>query len=120
MTGRLVELNGVTFTQALDARIPLAVDFYADWCVPCEAADTIIEKLAEEYHGKIAFARLNIDENHEVTDSYQVMSIPALLIFAEGKVIKRFVGVRKIRGCRREISHVLVSLQEKTGRASSS
>jgi thioredoxin 1 len=120
MTGRLIELTGATFKQAVNARMPLAVDFYADWCVPCGAVDMIIEKLAEEYRGKITFGRLNVDENQEITDTYHVMSIPALLIFADGKVVKRFVGVRKIKGCRREVNHFLISLQEKTGRASPS
>ena len=90
--------------------MPLAVDFYADWCVPCKAADSIIEKLAEEYRGKLTFARLNVDANREITDNYEVMSIPALLIFSKGKVVKRFVGARKIKGCKREINQILTSL----------
>jgi thioredoxin 1 len=107
---QLVELSAETFKQALTSKIPLGVDFYADWCVPCRAADSIIEKLAEEYQGRLTFARLNVDANHEITDIYEIMSIPALLIFSRGKVVKRFVGVRKIKGCKRPISRMLTSL----------
>jgi thioredoxin 1 len=107
MGAQLIELSSETFEQALTSRVPVAVDFYADWCVPCKAADSIIEKLSEEYRGRLTFARLNVDANHEITDAYEVMSIPALLIFSKGQVVKRFVGARKIKGCRREISRML-------------
>ena len=110
MSERLVELNSATFKQALSSKIPVAVDFYADWCVPCGAVDPIIDRLAGEYRGKMTFARLNVDENQEVTDHYQVTSIPTLLIFSKGKTIKRFIGARKIKGCKREINEVLTSL----------
>jgi thioredoxin 1 len=89
----------------------VAVDFYADWCVPCKAADSIIEKLAEVYQGRLNFARLNVDANHDITDRYELLSIPALLIFSNGQVVKRFVGLRKIKGCRRVISRMLTSQQ---------
>jgi len=107
MCGRLVELNSETFKQMLTSRIPVAVDFYADWCVPCVATDSLIEKMAEEYQGRLTFTRLNVDENREITENYEIMSIPALLIFSNGKAVKRFLGARKIKGCRREINHLL-------------
>lgn len=110
MSGQLIELTSETFKPTLTSKTPLAVDFYADWCVPCKAADSIIEKLAEEYQGRLTFARLNVDANREITDTYEVMSIPALLIFSKGQVVKRFVGARKIKGCRRAISRMITSL----------
>jgi thioredoxin 1 len=110
MSVQLTELTSETFKTALTSKTPLAVDFYADWCVPCKPADSIIEKLAEVYQGKLTFARLNVDSNHEITDRYEIMSIPTLLIFSEGQVVKRFVGLRKIKGCRRVISRMLTSL----------
>jgi thioredoxin 1 len=110
MSGRLVELNSETFKQVLTSNLPVAVDFYADWCIPCVATDSMIEKLAEEYQGRLTFARLNVDENHQITDNYEIMSIPALLIFSKGKTVKRFVGARKIKGCKRAINRLLDSL----------
>jgi len=84
MGERLIELKSVTLEQRLRSKIPLAVDFYADWCVPCVAVDQLIERLAEEYRGKMNFGRINVDENQDITDRYQVMSIPTLLIFSNG------------------------------------
>jgi len=110
MGGQLIELTSETFKLALESKRPLAVDFYADWCVPCKAADSIIEKLAEEYQDRLTFGRLNVDANREIPDSYELMSIPALLIFSKGQVVKRFVGARKIKGCRRSIKRMLPSL----------
>jgi len=110
LSRQLVELNAETFKHALGSKLPLGVDFYADWCVPCKAADSIIEKLADEYDGKLTFARVNVDANHEITDTYELMSIPALLIFSKSQVVKRFVGVKKIKGCKRAINRLLKSL----------
>ena len=107
----LNELTTETFEQALRSKTPLAVDFYADWCVPCKAADSIIEKLAEDYQGRLSFARLNVDANRAITDRYELMSIPAFLIFSKGEVVKRFVGLRKIKRCRRGINRLLTSLE---------
>jgi len=111
MDERLIELNSASFNEALNSKKPLAVNFHADWCVPCRAVDSIISKLAEEYRGRLIFAGVNVDENQEITDRYHVMSIPALLVFSKGKVIKRYVGARKIKGCRRDIDRTLVSIK---------
>jgi thioredoxin len=109
MSVQLNELTSETFEQALRAKLPLAVDFYADWCVPCKTADSLIEKMAEEYKGRMSFARLNVDANREITDRYDLMSIPALLIFSKGQVVKKFLGLRKIKACRRAINRILTS-----------
>lgn len=102
-----VQLNSLSFKHALNSKLLVAVDFYADWCVPCKALDPIIDRLAEEYRGKMTFARINVDENQQIADRYQVVSIPTLLIFSKGKVIERLVGARKIKGCKREIKRLL-------------
>lgn len=107
---QLNELTSETFEQALRSKMPLGVDFYADWCVPCKAADSIIEKLAEDYQGKLSFGRLNVDANREISDRYDLMSIPAFLIFSKGEVVKRFVGLKKIKGSRRALNRLLTSL----------
>jgi len=107
---QLSELASESFGEALKSKKPLAVDFYADWCVPCKAADEIIEKLAEVYQGKLSFVRVNVDENRNIADRYELISIPALLIFSKGQVVRQFVGLRKIKGCRRVITRLLASL----------
>ena len=105
--GQLIQLNSGNFERKLRSKIPLAVDFYADWCAPCKDIDPIIDELASEYRGKITFARLNVDENQEIADRYEVFSLPTLLIFSKGKAVKKFVGAGSIKGCKREIKQLL-------------
>jgi len=104
-----VELNSTTFDKALDSTIPVVIDFYADWCGPCRAVAPIIDKLAEEYRGKMVFMKLNVDENSKVADRYEIVSIPTLLVFSKGKATKKIVGARKIEGYRSELDEVLSS-----------
>ena len=70
------------------------VDFYADWCGPCKMMAPVVEELAGELQGKAKVGKINVDENQDLAMKYNVMSIPTLIIFKEGKEFKRFVGVR--------------------------
>ena len=69
------------------------VDFWAPWCGPCRMAAPILEQLSEEYEGKVAFGKLNIDDYPEVAVSLGVMSIPTLILFKDGKEIDRIIGM---------------------------
>lgn len=69
------------------------VDFYADWCGPCRAIAPIIDELANEMNGKAAIAKVNVDKAQGVSVKYSVHSIPTLILFKEGKEMKRFVGI---------------------------
>lgn len=79
--------------EVLKSEKPVLVDFYADWCGPCQMMGPVIEKIAEELDGKAKVGKINVDENPDVAVEYNVMSIPTLIIFKEGKEVKRFVGV---------------------------
>lgn len=79
--------------EVLKSEKPVLVDFYADWCGPCQMMGPVIEKIAEELDGKAKVGKINVDENPDVAIEYNVMSIPTLIIFKEGKEVKRFVGV---------------------------
>jgi len=70
------------------------VDFWAPWCGPCQMMGPIIDELAKELEGKVKIGKVNVDENQEVSSKYEIMSIPALKVFKDGKVIKDFVGVQ--------------------------
>ena len=67
-------------------------DFYADWCGPCKTQDPIIEELAEEY-SDVAFEKVNVDEEQEVANEYQVRSLPTLIVENDDGIVERFVGV---------------------------
>ena len=70
------------------------VDFWAPWCGPCQMMGPVIDELAKEMEGKIKMGKVNVDENQEVSAKYEIMSIPALKVFKDGKVIKDFVGAQ--------------------------
>jgi thioredoxin 1 len=70
------------------------VDFYADWCGPCKMIAPVIEELATELKGSANVVKFNIEENQNMTASLQVMSIPTLILFKDGKEVKRVVGIK--------------------------
>ena len=69
------------------------VDFYADWCGPCKIMSPIIDEIAEQNIEGVKVGKVNCDENMDLTQEYQIMSIPTILIFRGGEIIKTFVGV---------------------------
>lgn len=80
-------------TEVLKSDRPVLVDFYADWCGPCKMMAPIVEEIAKEVDGKAKVGKINVDENPDIAVEYNVMSIPTLIIFKNGKETKRFVGV---------------------------
>ena len=88
-----VEVNGNNFQQeVLESSIPVLVDFWASWCMPCRMLAPTIEKLAEENQGKLKICKLNTDENQNIAAQYGIQGIPTLIIFKEGKEVGRTVG----------------------------
>ena len=106
--GKIMELklNSENFEkEVLNSEKPVLVDFYADWCGPCKMMAPVVEELAGELQGKAKVGKINVDENQELAMEYNVMSIPTLVIFKEGKESKRFVGVRDKNELLEELSH---------------
>src|SRR3990170_8296851 len=90
----------VTFTDqnfeqdVLKSDIPVVVDFWAEWCMPCRVVSPIIEELAGEYEGKVKVGKFNVDQNPHMTQHYGVMSIPSVLVFKGGQPVKTMVGAQ--------------------------
>ena len=70
----------------------LLVDFWAPWCGPCRMVSPIIEQLAKEYSGKVAFGKVNVDENQMISASFGIQSIPTMMIFKNGKAVDVIIG----------------------------
>ena len=79
-------------TQVLDSAQPVMVDFTAVWCGPCKMLDPVVKQLAQDWQGKIKVVKLDVDENPNIAMQYQIMSVPTLMLFVNGKVGQRITG----------------------------
>ncbi|GGZ89651.1 thioredoxin [Ignatzschineria ureiclastica] len=90
---QLINATDATFAdEVLKADLPVLVDFWADWCAPCRMITPIIEAAAEEYAGKLKVVKLDVQNNQEAAVQFQIRSIPALMIFKDGKIVGQHVG----------------------------
>ena len=79
-------------TDVLDAKQPVLVDFWAEWCGPCKAIASSLEELSEEMASKLKIVKINVDENPSISQTYSIRSIPALMIFKDGEKISEKMG----------------------------
>ena len=87
------EVTDDTFqTEVIDSEVPVLVDFWAEWCAPCKMIAPIVDALADEYDGKVKFAKMDVDTNPRTPMSYGIRSIPTLLIFSGGSPVDQVVG----------------------------
>jgi thioredoxin len=87
----------------------VVVDFWAPWCGPCKMVSPIIEELAKEYDGKVVVGKMNTDENPEVAGQYNVMSIPTVMVFKNGKPVQALIGAQGKQTYKTEIEKVLAN-----------
>ena len=89
----IVLTDDIFENEVLQSDLPVLVDFWAEWCVPCRMLSPIVEQLAEEYEGKIKVAKLNVDECPETANKFRIQSIPTLMVFHKGEVASQNIGV---------------------------
>ncbi len=95
MAEKLTYLTDQNFNETIAKGVTL-VDFYATWCGPCRMITPIVEQLADMVQGKARIAKLDIDESQQTTASLQITSVPTLILFKDGKEMKRVVGVKDL------------------------
>lgn len=89
---RPLTVTDAAFKEVVQNHTLVVVDCWAPWCAPCRMVAPVIEEMARDYAGRILFGKLNVDENPDVATQYQIMSIPTMLVFKEGKLVDRLVG----------------------------
>lgn len=93
--------------EVLKSELPTLVDFWAAWCGPCRMQDPIVDEIARELEGKVKIGKLNVDENPTTAQKFGVMSIPTLMIFKNGTVVKQFIGVQSKETLKGELSKLI-------------
>ena len=103
-----MEVTDSDFSQTvLESSQPVLVDFWAEWCGPCKMIAPVVEELAEEYEGRFSFTKLDVDSNPKVAMQFGIRSIPALLLFKDGKVAEQVIGAVPKALLKRKIDKVL-------------
>lgn len=83
------------------------VDFYADWCGPCRMLTPVIEELAQDMQGKITVAKVDTDQSVNVAAKFEVTSIPTLILFKDGQIVKRVVGLKDLDSLKKMVNEAL-------------
>ena len=95
MAGAINTLSDSTFDEEIaSSSTPVLVDFWAEWCGPCKMIAPILEEIADEKSDTIKIAKLNVDEAQDVARRFEVMSIPTMILFKDGKEAKRIIGAK--------------------------
>lgn len=105
-----VEVNGNNFQkEVLESSIPVLVDLWAPWCMPCRMISPIVEELGNDNQGKLKVCKLNTDENQNIAARYGIQGIPTLLFFKDGQEVDRIVGVTPKPIIQRKLDAILKS-----------
>ena len=92
----VIETNEQNFEKDViekSKQVVVLVDFYANWCMPCKMLAPVLEKIAHDYGGKFILAKVNVEENRNLSQKYRIMSIPNIKLFKNGNVVDEFIGV---------------------------
>jgi thioredoxin 1 len=93
MSVNITELNSSSFEAAINATVPVVVDFWAPWCGPCKAIAPILEELATELGDAVQICKVNVDSNSEIAAKFEIRAIPTILVFKGGAVSETIVGL---------------------------
>lgn len=107
MAENLIELTDATFDEMINSDMPVLVDFWAPWCGPCKMITPMIEEIAGEYEGKAKICKVNTDEHREAAVEYAINAIPTIILFKNGEVEQKWVGMTNKKDITAEIEKLL-------------
>lgn len=105
-----ITVTDQNFTDEIEkATMPVLVDFWAPWCGPCKVVGPIVEELAKDYEGKLKVGKMDVDQNPQTSGKYGIMSIPSLMFFKGGKVVKTIIGAQSKETLKNAIDEILAA-----------
>ncbi|MFH1011390.1 MAG: thioredoxin [bacterium] len=111
---KLSEVDEATFREAvLQSEVPVAVDFWASWCAPCQVMGGLLRELAPEFEGRLKIVKLNVDYSPEIARTYGIHSIPTIIVFKNGKAADQLTGLVQMNPLRERFErHALPKPEE--------
>lgn len=97
MSEKILHLDTKQFDEVINKEKLVLIDFWATWCAPCRMLAPVIEKIAEQYDGKLVVGKVDIDEQQELAIRYGIQSIPTVILFKDGKVAAKEIGVKPLK-----------------------
>jgi thioredoxin 1 len=103
----VIHLDKKNFEEIVSSKTPVVIDFWAPWCGPCQMMGPVFEELAEEFKGKLQFAKVNVDEEIELASKFEVQGIPTLIVLKNKKEVERIVGFNPKATLKAKIDSIL-------------
>jgi thioredoxin 1 len=114
----VLELTDDNFdAEVINSDVPVLVDFWAEWCMPCKMLGPTIDELADEYAGKVKVGKVDTDNSRGVSSRYGITAIPTIMLFRDGEVVKKFVGLTSKKERRDQASGIRHQASGDEGRA---